>query len=289
MLSILKVGTLVVVTDATTNRELQFNCYNDELFKQICECNTCNEITELLGKEDENYKKLNAALHVFDNVEKSKILVKKGISVYWPSVSQLSLPLDLVTSILIAEEESNYDALEAYRNFWTLMSLNPDSRCRENLFWFLNKWGMRISKSGLFVGYRNVDIYVNGKNCLYSQALCDYVKETYETLRARHKNTSAIWVYYNEDEFDTVRQDTPEYQEVYDAGFTMYSLRDLYQEFKAVNFKAKNCGSADTIYTDHYSHTFKIKIGEMVTLPREECDSDNDVSCSRGLSCSPLR
>jgi hypothetical protein len=37
-----------------------------------------------------------------------------------------------------------------------LLSLNPDATVRQNLFKFLEKWGMVITKSGLFVGYRNV-------------------------------------------------------------------------------------------------------------------------------------
>jgi hypothetical protein len=61
-----------------------------------------------------------------------------------------------------------------------------------------------------------------------------------------------------------------------------HNLREIYNELKAVNFKAENIGD-DTIFTDHYTGTLKIKIGEMVTMPREECDCDSDVECSRGL------
>ena len=64
-------------------------------------------------------------------------------------------------------------------------------------------------------------------------------------------------------------------------------MKDLYAELKAVNFLVKNIGN-DTVYTDNYSHSFTIKIGEVVSMPREETDSDSNVSCSRGLMCSPL-
>ena len=39
----------------------------------------------------------------------------------------------------------------------------------------------------------------------------------------------------------------------------------------------------DTIFTDDHSRTFRIKIGEMVTMPRNKCDSDSNVTCSRGF------
>ena len=83
-----------------------------------------------------------------NNAENSKYLTIKGSSVYLLNISELSIPEDLVDAILLAEKEENEDLLQTYFNFWTLVSLNPDSRCRQNLFWFLNKYGMTISKSG---------------------------------------------------------------------------------------------------------------------------------------------
>ena len=79
-------------------------------------------------------------------------------SMYWPSVSPLSLPPELADRILKAEDDSNTELLDTYKNFWTLVSLNPRAEVRRNLFRFLTKWGMTISKSGLFAGYRNADV-----------------------------------------------------------------------------------------------------------------------------------
>lgn len=50
-----------------------------------------------------------------------------------------------------------------------------------------------------------------------------------------------------------------------------------------VGYRNVDTTSEEGVYTDHHSHTFKIKIGEMVTMPREKCDCDSSVSCSRGL------
>ena len=38
-----------------------------------------------------------------------------------------------------------------------------------------------------------------------------------------------------------------------------------------------------TIYTDQHTRTFEIKIGEIVSMPRNKCDSVQENSCSRGL------
>lgn len=39
----------------------------------------------------------------------------------------------------------------------------------------------------------------------------------------------------------------------------------------------------DGTFTDEYTHSFKIKLGKMVTMDRDKCDCNSEVSCSRGL------
>lgn len=179
---------------------------SEELFKQIVESDNEEEIFFLMCPEYSEIKQMHDnILSLLDKVKESKILTLVGESVYWEDISKLSMPLELVKAIIKAEEENNEDKLISYKNFWTLMCLNPDSECRKNLFWFLNRNGLTISKQGFFVAYRNVDT-----------------------------------------------TNTP------------------------------------YIYTDYFSHTFKIKIGEMVTMPRKDCDCRVEQECSRGLVCSPV-
>ena len=189
-------------------RIIQTNECTDEIFKQVVKLQEEDnefELINLLIPEMEEDRKTNARIIEFrENITHSDILSFTDNSVYWQDVSPLSLPQEFAEKILEAERQNNAEAIEAYRNFWTLLSLNPDAEVRKNLFKFLFKWGMVITKSGLFVGYRN-----------------------------------AKW--YRED-FDG----TP-------------------------------------IYTDAHSGTTRIKIGQMVTLPREKCDSDSSVECSNGL------
>ena len=107
-------------------------------------------------------------IKVADKAKTSKILEVKtdefnNQAMYWPSVSPLSLPPELADRILEAERQNDQHLIDTYKNFWTLTSLNPRPEVRRNLFRFLSKWGMVISKSGLFVGYRNVEIKEAGE------------------------------------------------------------------------------------------------------------------------------
>lgn len=137
---------------------------------------------------------------IFDRIEKSNLLTLEGEVVYWKEISELSMPTELVKAVLDAEEQGDEVRVDTYRNFWTLMGLNPDEKCRKNLFWFLERNGLIISRCGFFVAYRNV-----------------------------------------------------------------VPTKD-----------------AD-VYTDAHSGTTRIEIGKVVTMPREKCNSDSDVTCSRGL------
>lgn len=180
---------------------------SDELFKQIANAVSEEEVYTLMCPQySQKVCEYQEAVKTMDSIKNSMLLTMKGESVYWEDVSQLSIPTELVKAILDAEFSHDEVRIETYRNFWTLMSLNPNEECRQNLFWFLNKWGLKLAKCGFFVAYRNV--------------------VPYKTLK-----------------------------------------------------------DGTEVYTDAHSGTTRIKIGEVVTIPREDCDSDSSHSCSRGLHC----
>ena len=158
-------------------RILQNNSCTDEMFKKVRQYQEEDNEFELInllipevdGDSEESEKRTYREffVSVVDKAEESQILtvVKNGNekSMYWKEVSPLSLPPELAERILQAEKSGNVDLIETYRNFWTLTSLNPVPEVRRNLFRFLSKWGMVISKSGLFVGYRNVTVKKAGE------------------------------------------------------------------------------------------------------------------------------
>ena len=179
----------------------------DEKFKKILEAQSDDEVLRILCPEyQEVVDSRNKALSKVEKLRQSKLLRVKNDTIYWDNVSSLSIPVELAEAIVDAELEHNDLKISTYRNFWTLMSLNPDEECRKNLYWFLQLHGLKLAKCGFFVAYRNVDT-------------------------------------------------------------------------------TKEKG----VYTDHHSHSTRIKIGEMVTLPREKCDCDSNNECSKGLHCASVK
>lgn len=192
-------NTVVVILD--NGAVLQKTNVDEEFMKTLKNIKDEESLHGLFNPDIESIIKEGLEVRgLLQEVQNSKELVKRGDSIYWKGISELSMPQELVKAVLAAEKANNEIKLETYKNFWTLMSLNPDERCRQNLFWFLNKNGLIISRCGFFVAYRNVD---------------------------------------KTDE--------------------------------------------EGVYTDCHSHSFKIRMGEMVVMPREECDPIQENTCSRGL------
>lgn len=205
MQKVIKVDNKVTVF--LENGEIVEKEVTEDKFKKVIEAQTDEEVLRLLCPEyQKSIESYNNALTLIEKIQKSKLLSMKGNIVYWEEVSCLSVPEELAKAIIKAEEEHNELKISTYRNFWTLMSLNPSEECRKNLYWFLQLHGLKLAKCGFFVAYRNVDT-------------------------------------------------------------------------------TKEKG----VYTDHHSHSTRIKIGEMVTLPREKCDCDSNNECSKGLHCASVK
>jgi len=207
---IIRCKTSLTVT-LSGGRIIQVNNCDDETYKKVEALYAADdefEMINLLIPEKPETEGISTVrlIKFWDDVKETSELTTEGSSVYWKDVSPLSMPMSFAEKVMKAEKSKDTIKLDAYRNFWTLLSLNPDPAVRQNLFKFLEKWGMVITKSGLFVGYRNAIIY-----------------------------------------------------------------------------RESNNPSEGTIYTDAHSGTTRIMIGRMVTLPREQCDTNSDNECSRGL------
>lgn len=212
---------------------------------------------------------------LIENLETSNYLIVEGASVYLKGVSELSLPEDLATAILMAEKRGDIELVDSYINFWTLASLNPDSRARTNLFWFLNKYGMTISKSGLFIAYRNVEIKDEGSDLNLLRSV--QISKFYVKVKMKWKKSPKKHILIkdrNTKEYGTIKEDQLHIVDSEDTK-VVGNLQELYDSL--------NDDTKSTTYTDSYTGKFTIKIGEPVTMPRSECDSKQENTCSRGL------
>lgn len=266
-MNILRINnTLIVTLDDGTQFKTE-TCTDDFMQEVMSKLYDTEALIRLFNPE---YGKIK---NLVDGVEDSQYITRRGNSLYIDSVSKLTVPQDFAEAFIQAEREGDKDKITAYLNFWTLLSLNPDSRVRDNIFWFLKRWGMVISKSGLVVGYRNVDIKQEGGK--YPSKLVAFVTREWAYVRYKLKKNPANY---------TVLVDTyGEYARTTTEGaksslnIEVGNLATLYNDI------ITSKGTIAPIYTDHYSHKFEIKIGQVVQMERMTCDAEQEHDCSRGL------
>lgn len=260
----------VILNDGTVLTDN--NCNADK--HQLVLDNQDNEDTVKFIMIPEMYKKreeIETKTKMLSDISESDYMTVNGASIYIKSISELSVPEDFAMALHKAEEDENEDLIQSYLNFWTLTSMNPDSRVRGNMFWFLDRYGMTISKSGLFVAFRNVALKSEGSDI--SSELAAFISDNYSKVKFRWKKSPANYFVIESDFADLILvKDPSEYEE---DGLVVGRLDKLYEEL----------GNAEVapVYTDVYSRTFTIKIGEPVTMPREKCDPVQTNTCSSGL------
>jgi hypothetical protein len=199
-------------------------------------------------------------------VETSNVLELRGMTVVAPSISEVSMPIDIAEEIVRAEAAEDDVTLQKYLNFWKLVSMNPDDKVRANIYWFMRRWNVEITQSGLLVAYRNACIKKQGH---YTTEDAKAIIENYYFVKYKLKKNPADYALLNLQEGWRL-ENMP-------AGET---LEDLYNDIMENNVDMD-------VYTDAHSRTTTIEIGKPVRMDRDQCDANQENSCSSGLSCSP--
>lgn len=191
----------------------------------------------------------------------------EGFKFYVKGIN-ITVPEDLVWEFY--KRKDSEEDTKAMLNFWRLLALNNDPRCRENTFKFLQKHQLSITPSGYFIGYRNVNIYQEGNN----KELNDFVNKMWIKIKGWKKSPKNYSVVLTEEGYDILLE-----TDVVETLFTKIigNLDNLYNN---------PTNDQETIYTDNHTGKFRIKIGEMVSMPKEQCDHSQDNECSRGLHIS---
>lgn len=195
----------------------------------------------------------------------------EGLKLYMKGID-ITIPEFLAREF--AERRANDEDLKSLQNFWRLCALNPDPRCREDLYKFLINNNMVVTPSGYFLAYRNANVKQTG-----NQELNEFVGKMYTKTKSWKKGPKNYDIYKDQhEEYHNVRiENFNNFELKYeDLHLTKIgNLQDLYDKISE--------NEEGTIYTDAHSGQTVIKIGSPVSIPRSECDANPDQTCSKGL------
>lgn len=195
------------------------------------------------------------------------ILVGSGLfELKQGSYFRVGIPYSVPKLLLDKYKEKIVNGLttDALDNFWVKCCLNPNVYTRENLFEYLQRWEFVITSKGYIVSYRNANILQRGNKDLH-----DFVATQYTKIRGQKKAPKNYNV-YDDNSYVLVKDD------VQNHGYNNFvgNLQELYNNLPAL---------FDTVYTDAYSGTTRIRVGELVSIPRSSCD-ESQQECSAGLN-----
>ena len=209
---------------------------------------------------------------------------------------KISMPKRLVDEFAVRIDSN--EPTEPLMNFWKLCMLNPDKNARNDLFKFLQDSKMEITPAGLFVSYRNVNEKDTPANRSISEkspagydALKDFVNTTFKNQRKRKKGTSRpVWLVKvgNGQEYQITKNEDQKPEGTIQL---LGDLKEMHEKFATSDeTTALAPPKVDTtedrfkkIYTDDYTNKMEIRMFNEVRLPRENCDANNAIPCSRGL------
>jgi hypothetical protein len=245
------------------------DCRLEEEFKQLKETQQNNEslltwMEEIKNSGDEYFE-------------------VKGISLYVKGIG-ISIPEFLASEFL--KRKDNEEDLKSLTNFWRLLSLNSDPRCREDLYKFLINNNMVVTPSGYFLAYRNANIKKEASN----NELFETVNLEWTKIKGQKKSPKNYTLLVK---LDNSSVEGPKYlakqnsflENLFNSsksveGYqTLGNVQELYEQYQNNEQSVEEA----TTYTDAHSGTTEIIIGKPVKISRMECDANPNQTCSKGL------
>lgn len=250
---------------------------NGKLHKKSCA--TAEESKELYKKileiranpTDDNYNVLLSLIN-----EKLRIAYLCGLetdpetgNVY---MAGFNTPIPLGLLNVIKEYHENDYPIDAIINFWKLLMINPDKQIRDSLFNFISKHDFVLTDNGYMLVYKAVYDVVE-KRITESD---EFVIAMYNKVR-NWKTSPKRYIIYTEKDSDELQMTKASTAAKWVNKEFVYkgNLDDLFNDIATTPTK--------NVYTDMYSRSMSIKLGEVVRKDRTECDGDPARECSYGL------
>lgn len=163
------------------------------------------------------------------------------------------------------EEDAEFIAL---KRFFMWCCLNPRAEVANLLYDFLKKNRMKITRQGFFVALRNV-VEVKGKKG--NTSVVDFVSNAYNKVKGVWKKKPS--------DYTVCKSGKTEYKivkstEVAKDTDVVGNLETLYLDLPNMT---------ENRFTDNWTHTFDIRIGKVVSMPKEDCNWSRQDCAAAGL------
>lgn len=199
--------------------------------------------------------------------------------------SRVPMPLPLVDKL--SDNENNGVSNLKLINFWMLCMALEDPRARFDMFKYLVRQNLIITKHGYFVAFRRwiplkevkpVEIRgdLNELSAVLIEAMAKVKKQ-----KQSPKNYSVVFKGNSHEVIATKKLVAGEDKDDFRV---IGMLKEMYDAMIASqNVQAGEPEEHVQWYTDAHTKTFKMRIGHAIKMPRSKCNNDPNTPCSFGL------
>lgn len=278
---VLNDGSVLTKPNAT---EKDFNmariCSNEE---QLIKIASSDEGKLEKAKREVEAKKVETIIKGIEILKNNPDFVFEDDSVYMKSqgkVIKRSMPNLLVEKFAQVSAKNMFSSsfklvdnveYQALKKFWLKCCLNPNAKSTEDLYTFLANHHFKIDKHGNFYAYRRV-VSRQTKN----KELVEFVSNVYNKVKAVwKKKPSNFEVYTRLGDFKIIDINNGSIPSSENPYWTLIgNLQDLYLNLPTMQEKT---------YTSAHTGQEDYRIGEVISMPRDRGDDNNNISCSKGF------
>ncbi len=258
-------GSILSKSDATKEDFFAIKGANsiDEIFCHIGSA----EIVEERRKKEAEIKKMKALLKGADILIKSGEFEEKDGAFFLKGISR-SIPqllvekfIEIVSDVyeendegIITEQLATHEEYQSFKRFFMWCCLNPRAEVANDLYGFLERNSFRITKQGFFVALRNV-VTVGNED----KDLIKFISNAYNKIKAVWKKNPAQYM--------IVKTKTGDYEleKIGPQGILNEKVGILSELYLNLPNMEENR------YTDAYTKTFDIRVGQIVNMPMDQC------------------
>lgn len=256
-------GKVIIVLNDTDTMELQRDA--DTIVK-LGSAFMIGDYETILKEIYPNYYNKKEEIELLENCDVLKV---HGNNIYLKEIDEVSMPQDLAIKIAKDWKEGK----DKFIKFWKLLLNNEDERVRNNLFLFMKEWGIEIAESGLLLMVRNANI---DTSTMYQQDEIDEL--VFKARKVWKTKLNKVNIYLDEkNNLHMTRAKSMKIKGVDTSGYTFLSnLQELVDNNgESTNFRSE--------HTNPDGSYFKFELGEVMSMPRSACDSNQEQVCSTGL------
>jgi hypothetical protein len=257
---------------------------NGKLRKKVCEDHkVADKLFSMIltAKENPTDEAINNIITYLN--EKTRIAMECGLEADPDSgdifLAGFNTPVPRTLVDVIKDYYENNYPMDAILNFWKLLMLNPDKEVRSSLFDFIMTHDFVLTDNGYMIVYKAVSRTDNNNE---NSELAEFISNSYLHVKKDWKTSARRYVVYRDldtGKYHITKTKTAENWDLEEKNVDILgNLNELFE-----NLEDFNVDEDQAPYTDKYSGTMNIKLGQTVKMKRTECDNDPSIGCSYGL------